>query len=146
MAVISIEVKDNSQAYMREVESIVNKTVVDEGNDLQGVAKQAAPEKTGNLVSHITVRHSAASGAYQSDIESTAIDPVSGNDYVDRMHNGKYNLGKKSKSKQQASSRIGNFRKNVGRQYLQGSGEKAKKGYAEYMMKQVDKVNKKYSK
>lgn len=143
MAIIKVHVttEDRTRDYMQYISKAAERAVVDMGNDLQGVAKQAAPEKTGNLVGHITVNHSMSSGAYQADLESTAIDPETGRDYVDWMHNGKYKLGVKSRAKPRASSKLGNFKKNVGRQYLQGSGSSAKKGYAEYLMKQIDRIN-----
>lgn len=144
MAKIIVHVTDNSEAYMRALLTEVSNAIDDMGNDLQAVARQAAPEKTGNLVKNITVKSSASSGAYQVDLESTAVDPDTGNDYVDRMHNGSYRLGPKSRSKGIASSRIGNFRKKVGPNYLQGSGELAKAGYQSYMEKRINAVNMKY--
>lgn len=138
-----VETVDNSKQYLAEMNNALESAVADLGNDLQGVAKQAAPEKTGNLVRNITVKFSNMSGAYQADLESTAVDGK--HDYVDWMHNGRYNLGAKSKTKSPGQSRIGNFRKNVGRQYLIGSGEKASKGYREYVSKKVDSVNSRYN-
>jgi len=144
MANINIEVKDYSAEYLKEMESTVRKGVVDIGNDVQSVARQAAPEKTQNLLRHITVSTSFSSGAYQAEIESTAVDPVTGHDYVDWMHNGRYRLGPTSRAKGMASSRIGNFRKRVGRNYLQGIGDIGKKGYQNYMETQVSDLNSKY--
>lgn len=145
MANVHVVVVDNTAAYLTALQTEIRNATDDMGNDLQSVARQAAPEKTGNLVKHITVKSSASSGAYQVDLESTAIDPNTGNDYVDRMHNGKYRLGAKSKAKGTASSRIGNFRKRVGPNYLQGSGELAKAGYQTYMEKRVSTVNGKFA-
>lgn len=144
MANITIEVRDNSAAYLKAVEAAIGNGVADLGFDLQSVARQAAPEKTGYLVGHITVRNSSSTGAYQADLTSVAVDPRTGNDYVDWMHNGRYTLGSKSRAKGMASSKIGKFRKRVGPNYLQGSGELAKVGYTSYMETVVTKVNMQY--
>lgn len=140
---ISVQSKDNTKQYTTDLHNAVQDAITDLGNDLQGVAKQAAPEKDGNLVGNITVKFSNSGGAYQADLESTAM--RKSYNYAVKIHDGKYKLGEKSKSKPQAQSKLGNINKNVGRQYLIGSGEKASKGYREYLMKQVDAVNKKYS-
>lgn len=145
MAVYEVKVEDHSAAYLAEVSAEIRKAVDDLGYDLQSVARQAAPEKTGNLVKHILVKSSAADGAYQAELGSTAVDPITGNDYVDWMHNGKYRLGRKSKAKGMASSRIGKFRKRVGPNYIAGSGELAISGYQSYMEKRISAVNNKYS-
>ncbi|MBO6417332.1 hypothetical protein [Enterococcus gallinarum] len=145
MAVYEVKVEDHSAVYLAELSAEIRNASDDLGYDLQSVARQAAPEKTGNLVKHILVKSSAANGAYQVDLESTAVDPTTGNDYVDWMHNGSYRLGKKSKSKGMASSRIGKFRKRVGTNYLAGSGELAIAGYQSYMEKRISAVNSKYA-
>lgn len=145
MARIIVEVDNHIEPYLTELYYVVKESISEMGSDLQTVAKAAAPEKTGHLVSNITLNYSMGNGAYQADLESTAIDSGGVHDYVDWMHNGKYRLGPLSKTKPMAASKIGNFRKAVGRQYLQGSGTKAKKGYAEYLMKQVDSLNRKWS-
>lgn len=145
MAKVEVHVEHHIEPYMTELYYITKQSIKDMGEDLNTVAKAAAPEKTSHLVNHITVNYSMADGAYQADLESTAIDEGGVHDYVDWMHNGKYRLGPKSKTKPMAASKIGNFRKAVGRQYLQGSGTKAKKGYTEYLMKQVDELNRKWS-
>lgn len=145
MANIHVTVIDNTSAYMTALNTEIANTIDDMGNDLQAVARAAAPEKTGNLVKSITVNSSKSTGAYQVELESTAVDPDTGNDYVDRMHNGSYRLGPKSRSKPTASSRIGGFRKRVGPNYLQGSGELAKAGYQSYMEKQISAVNERFA-
>ncbi|MDT2783145.1 hypothetical protein P7G87_00390 [Enterococcus asini] len=145
MANVHVTVVDNSEAYLTALRTEIANAADDLGNDLQAVARGAAPEKTGNLVKSITVKSSKSAGAYQVDLESTAIDPDTGNDYVDRMHNGSYHLGAKSRAKGSASSRIGNFRKRVGPNYLQGSGELAKVGYQSYMEKQISAVNERFA-
>lgn len=145
MARIFIEVEDYTKEYMDALDKTVQQAIAILGTDLQSTAQQAAPEKTTNLRNSITVQHSMADGAYQADLESTAVDPETGRDYVDWMHNGKYRLGAISRKKSPAQSKIGKFRKNVGRQYLQGSGAKAKAGYSEYMMKQIDNLNSRFS-
>lgn len=143
MARIIVEVENYIEPYLEQMYATVHNTVKELGADLNTVAKAAAPEKTSNLVNNITVNYSMGNGAYQADLESTAVDGA--HDYVDWMHNGKYRLGPKSKTKPVAASKLGNFRKAVGREYLQGSGGKAKKGYGEYLMKQVDSLNKRWS-
>lgn len=140
---MTVETKDNSKEYLNEVGNTVENAITDLGYDLQGVAKGAAPEKSGNLVGHINVKFSGSAGAYQADLDSTAM--RKNYNYAIKMHEGRYNLGKKSKSKPAAQSKLGNFTKDVGRQYLIGSGEKASKGYRQYLMNKVNDVNKKYS-
>lgn len=144
MAKIVVEVEDRTPEYLKSVETEIQTTTDELGKDLQTTAQQAAPEKTGNLASNITVSSSGTSGAYQADIESTAVDPRTGNDYVNWMHNGNYNLGSRSKGKGKASSPLGGFNKKVGREYLQGSGALAKEGYKSHMEKRINSVNMRY--
>lgn len=144
MAKIVVEVDDRTPEYLRSLLGDIKNTTDELGKDLQTTAQGAAPEKTGNLVSNIRLNSSESSGAYQADIESTAVDPRTGNDYVNWMHNGNYNLGSRSKGKGKASSPLGGFNKKVGREYLQGSGALAKEGYKSHMEKRINSVNMRY--
>lgn len=147
MAVVHIEVKDYTPQYLNEIKRTVGKATEALGKDLESTAKAAAPEKTGNLMDNIVLSYSQSSGAYQADVESTAVDPVDG-EYANWMHSGKpsYKLGKVSAAKGMASSKLGGIRKRVGPGYLQGTGTAAKKGYQAYMIREVDLVNRRYNK
>lgn len=144
MARVTVTVDDNTDEYLSALMDSVENATNKMGQDLQQMAKGAAPEKTGNLVANITLSNSASAGAYQADIESTAVDPNTGNDYVNRMHNGTYRLGAISRTKAGGRSRITGINKKVGRMYLEGSGDLVVRGYHDYMEQQVSRVNMKY--
>ena len=142
---IEIEKKDRSAEFQNEMEKAMSDGMRVIGVDLQRFAQAAAPEKTGNLKDNITVKYSSSSGAYQDDFTSTAVDPKSGHDYVNWMHNGKYRLGAISAAKGSASSRIANVSRKVGNGYLVDAGTSAKSGYTEYLTNQMAEVSKRYS-
>lgn len=145
MALVHVTTVDNTPEYQAELKKTLQNAMDDLGNDLQSVARGAAPEDTGNLVKNIVINSGYSGGAYQVELESNAIAPEDGFNYAAAMHNGKYNLGAKSRVKGTASSRIGNFRKRVGPNYLQGSGELAKAGYQAYVSQKVSVLNGKYA-
>jgi hypothetical protein len=110
----------------KKISNLVKECITDYTDDLYMVAVSRTPSDTGNLENSGSKRVTGGSNIVG---EVSFLATNKGFNYAVKMHDGKYKLGDKSKSKRAMRSKYASRSFSVGSKYLEGTALSCAKGY-----------------